>query len=177
MVTGGTSLLPQYPRLLRTLRGPEAGAALPPKILSNLRRWGLSSPRGSGPSIPPAEPQESSTPAPLSRELRPPTSLATPQGRQPLCWKPRAQASQPLSSVSSPTGLGGSSASNGSFKDPSSQSLPAFSSLAPIRLPLPGAHFSSSHPWDSAVLVPPQGGGLMYYKTPPMFSSKAFINS
>lgn len=52
------------------------------------------------------------------------------------------------------------------------------------RLPFPGTgniptpKFSSSHPLGlSSPWSTPQGGGPMYYKTPPIFSSKVFINS
>lgn len=45
---------------------------------------------------------------------------------------------------------------------------PSLPKASPTRFPLPGAQFSSPSP---------HGGVQGYYKTPPMFSCKAFINS
>lgn len=172
---GGTFPVPQHPHLPRPSEPSECrGAALPSNTLSNLVEVRSELPPEDQITAPPhlQVPRSPGSQPCSPGDLRPPTSLAFPPRKAASILEPPSPstpASRPSFQSHWPQG---SWASNVSFKDPSDQSP------THPRLPLSRAQLSFPHLLGPSSPCPtPQGGGLMYYKTPPMFSSKAFINS
>lgn len=164
-----------HPRALRM-----QGAVLPPQVLSDLQVGGgvrsELSPEDQT-IAPPAGAQGSRVAAHLSWGKSGLSLVWPPQpGRQPQSRNLWVQAPQSLSPVPSPTGPGGLSIES-VLQGPKWSEPPASPSLAP-----PGPNFldpvqrfpplGPSSPHHA-----PQGGGPTYYKTPLIFSSKAFIDS